>query len=460
MNKKLYKVNMITAAIIVVVLFTSMFWSIFLFARMNFNVYDNEIRLLVSEQKNVIENGMYQPGEYPYLVFGLDGEVLYSEEPFEEKVGDVVNVQEMIQFDRSFHIRNKERIKECFVLEKQGSTTGFVVFLVPRSTVITNTKQDQIYHVFLPAMIGIILSAFISIIRTIYCNTRILNPLREISASANGIIAGNYDLEVVRSYGRKVRENEVGELTYSFELMRDELKEKQIREEALKKSQQELISCISHDLKTPISTIKAYSEGLRDHIAKSPEKQEEFVTIIINKTDLLIGMIEELLEYSNAELKQLDISRKEVYFLSYFKQIMKELKTYVNQNGIDFVYEINAIEVLVNIDQKRITEVMYNLVENSMKYMGGKTGRIKVTVERIERTILVKVKDNGMGISSDDIPYVFEKFYRAEKSRSSSVAGSGLGLSICKYIINEHEGEIYCKSRRNEGCEIGFTLKL
>jgi signal transduction histidine kinase len=114
--------------------------------------------------------------------------------------------------------------------------------------------------------------------------------------------------------------------------------------------------------------------------------------------------------------------------------------------------------MLVSIDPKRITEVMYNLVDNSIKYMDKDGGRITIETEREDKAALIKVKDNGAGISADDIPYVFDKFYRAEKSRSTSIPGSGLGLSICKYIINEHGGEIYCRSNHKQGCEIGFTL--
>ncbi|MDF2819769.1 MAG: sensory transduction histidine kinase [Clostridiales bacterium] len=460
MTKKLFKVNIITATIIVVVLLTSVFWSTYLFKEADLNLYDNQIRILVSKQKSEIEKGIYETGKYPYIVFELDGNVLYCEKPFEAYIGDSINVQEMLQFDRSFYIKNNNLVKESFVLEKNKITNGFVTFLVPQNEVMMKTQVEQVYEVFLPIIIGMIICIILTFIRTVYCNKCILTPLREISESAKGIIAGNYNLEVVRIYGRRVRENEVGELTYSFEIMRDELKEKQLREESLKKSQQELISCISHDLKTPISTIKAYSEALRDHIAKNPHKQEEYVNIIINKTDLLIGMIDELLKCSNAELKQLDINCKETYFIKYFEPLMKELNNYITQKSIGFSYEINCSEALVNIDKKRISEVMYNLVENSMKYMGDKVGQITITAEKIDREILVKVKDNGIGISSNDIPYLFDKFYRAEKSRSSSVPGSGLGLSICKYIINEHGGEIYCKSRQNEGCEIGFTLGL
>ncbi len=129
-----------------------------------------------------------------------------------------------------------------------------------------------------------------------------------------------------------------------------------------------------------------------------------------------------------------------------------------DKGGFEFTYPLSHSNLIVTIDPKRITEVIYNLIENSMKYMDNKKGRIIIEAEYVEKHILIKVIDNGPGISADDIPYVFDKFYRAEKSRSSSIPGSGLGLSICKYIINEHGGEIYCKSSNRNGCEIGFTI--
>lgn len=459
MNNKLYKTNIITAAVVVVVIFVSIILTIHSFLSTDFNIYDNNIRMLVSKQRNEIEKGMYNKGKYPYIVFGLDGKVLYNDTASADKQGNIINVQEMLQSDKSFSLNNRDKIKESFVLQQGGQTVGFVVFLIPKEEVVKDTAYDKVRKVFLPMFIGILISICILLVRTIYCNCRILKPLKEISGSAKAIIAGNYDLEVLRTYEKNIGENEVGDLTFSFELMRDELKEKQLREEALKKSQQELISCISHDLKTPISTIKAYSEGLRDGIARTPKAQEDYVKIIIGKTDLLIGMINELLEYSNTQLKQLDINIQEVYFLEYFIPVMKELQIFVKQKDMNFSYEIKTAEMIVNIDKKRITEVLYNLVENSMKYIGEKRGSIEIEAERQGAYVLIKVKDNGIGISPDDMPYVFDKFYRAEKSRSSSIPGSGLGLSICKYIVNEHGGEIYCESRHNKGCEIGFTLQ-
>ncbi len=454
----MYKKNIFTAAVIVVILFISILFSINAFLKLDNNIYDNDIRLLVAEQKNNIANGIYTEGRFPYIVFGLDGKVGYSEPPFKEKPGDIINVQEMLQTDKSFRTENKSDIKEVFVIEKQGKTAGFIVFLVPTKVILKDNEYSRTVKVFIPVIIGTLISVFIVFGRAVYFNKNILKPIKEISESAKGILSGNYDLEVVRTYGKTIADNEVGDLTYSYELMRDELKQKQMREEALKKSQQELISCISHDLKTPISTIKAYSEGLRDGVAKTEKHQKDYVNIIIGKTDLLTEMINELLIISNAQLNQLEINRQEVYFLEYFKNIIKELDIYVKQKGINFSCESITSDMLVNIDTKRISEVLYNLVENSIKYIGDKKGHIQIMAERKGKAILVKVIDNGIGISPDDIPYVFDKFYRAEKSRSSRIPGSGLGLSICKYIIDRHNGEIYCKSRLNQGCEIGFTL--
>ncbi len=458
MNDRLLKYNILTAALIVVVLFVSFCFSLFSYSRLDFNLYDNDLRILLAGQKNDAERGIYGKGDFPCIVFDLEGKVLYSEEAFPYRIGEVLNIQEMLQFDKSFAAGNASDIKESFVLQQDGKTTGFAVFLVPIDRVVKNSGEKAALKAFLPIGLGIFAGLVILLIRTFYFNQCVLKPLKEISRSAKGMIAGDYDLEVIRTYEKKIGENEIGDLTYSFELMRDELKSKQLREEALKKSQQELISCISHDLKTPISTIKAYSEGLRDGIAKTPEGREEYVRIIIGKTDLLIGMINELLEYSNAQLNQLEINAKEIYFYEYFYPLMKELEGLVRQKGMEFSYTVNTPDMLLCMDAKRITEVLYNLVENSMKYIRDKRGEITIEAERDEEHVRIKVIDNGIGISPDDIPYVFEKFYRAEKSRSSSIPGSGLGLSICKYIVEQHGGEIYCKSRYNRGCEFGFTL--
>lgn len=460
MNKRLMKGNIVTATIVVAVLLIGTIWSLLRFHNYKFITHDNKVRLLLSEDKSRLEKGIYEQGRYPYLVFDLEGVVRYSDMAFSLEVGDKVNQQEMLQYDESFTMRNRELSKVNFILEDKGKVTAFAVFLVPKYHIMDYTNWERALSIMTPSIWSILIGILIILTRVIYANMCIFAPIVDISRSANAIIMGNYDVEVVRVYGREIKNNEVGQLIYSFELMRDELKQKQIKEEELKKSQQELISCISHDLKTPLSTIKAYSEGLLDLNITDPNRQKEYVNVILNKTDLLIEMIEELLIYSNAQLNKLDIKMEEIYIHNYLKPLILELEHYIKQNGIEFKAEINVPDVIILMDPKRITEVIYNLVENSLKYIGKQNGIIQIRAEKVESYLLIKILDNGIGISVDDIPYVFDKFYRSEKSRNQSIPGSGLGLSICKYIIEEHHGEIYCKSRYKEGCEIGFTLPI
>lgn len=456
-KNKIRQGNRIMTVIAAVIILLSASFCMMRYGKIDIRNYENQVRVLTSQHHMLVEQGEYEPWEYPYLVFDLAGQVLYADEEFHVAVGDKVNAQEELGMDESFGKSSKGMVKKSFVLEKDGEVNGFVVYLIPREALMGADYDRKIFWCVVPACIGVAMGVLLLAGRLAYCNSRVLEPIGEIATSAQQIIRGNYEYEFRRIFSHKVNADEIGELTYSFELMRDKLKAKQIREEELKKEQQEMISCISHDLKTPISTIKAYAEGMRDGIARNEEARSSYIRIIIEKTNLLITMIEDLLKISNAQLNQLEICRKEVYFVAFFHRAMQEIEGYVRQQDMEFAYRAELEERLVYIDEKRILEVLYNLVENSIKYRR-ENGRIEIIASRQGDEVLIRVLDNGMGISSDDIPYVFDKFYRAEKSRSSSIPGSGLGLSICKYIVEQHEGMIYCKSRKEEGCEIGFTL--
>lgn len=457
MQKKIRQGNWIMAVVATVMILLSFGISFVQYKTIDIRNYENQIRLLISDHKVNVEQGIYAQWDYPYFVFDLTGKVIYADTASQKTVGEYVNIQEELEMDESFGKTTQGVVKKSFVLENAGEVVGFIVYFIPEKVLPEEDMKQKMLHCMIPVFTGVLLGVFLLCSRLVYCNVFVLGPIREIALSAKHMIQGNYEYEFRRIFNKKVNADEVGELTYSFELMRDELKAKQIREEELKKSQQELISCISHDLKTPISTIKAYAEGMRDGIARDENARAQYIKIIIEKTDLLIGMIEDLLRISNAQLNQLEISLKETYFVAFFEKAMKEIAGYVRQQEMEFTYSIELEERIVCIDERRILEVLYNLVENSIKYRK-QEGKIEIIASRQQNEVLIQVLDNGTGIQNDDIPYVFDKFYRAEKSRSSRIPGSGLGLSICKYIVEKHGGTIYCKSRKEKGCEIGFTL--
>lgn len=408
---------------------------------------------------------------YPYIILNLEGKVLTDSKEFNLKQGDYVNLKEVVQFDNSFYQQNKKDIRAAFLLEgskglSQSSlrgkqVSGFVLFLIPRDDILGKSETDLLISIFLPVLTAVFFTALLFLYHTVYIKKHILTPIKEISESAQAILLGNYDIPVVRIQGNNLNHNEVDELTYGFELMRDKLKENKEKEDRLKRSQKELISCISHDLKTPISTIKAYTEGLRDGLADTPDKKKKYYDILVKKAELLNHMISDLLEHSNAELNELKITKKEHYFPEYIRKLEKDIRELVEQKGFTFEWENRVPDILVSMDENRITQVITNLIDNSMKYTSPNGGfiRIKTGYDSVNHEVIISVKDNGNGISTEDAPYVFDLFYRAEKSRTMSIPGSGLGLSICKYIIEQHGGTISLNSKAGEGTEFVFRIK-
>ena len=421
--------------------------------------YYNRARILLANQIQELEQGTAVDTTYPYYLVGTDCRVWESTiENY--PVGSTVNMQEVMQIDHSFIVENKGIIRVTFPVVKDGNVTDFAAFYVPVGQVQEQSMLEHSLYIFTPALIGIVLILLFCFYRSIYLKRRILKPITEIAASAQAIVNGNYEQAVINTKSNKVLATETDRLIVAFELMRDELQDKEIKEERLKRSQKELVSCISHDLKTPISTIKAYSEGLRDGVAVDEEKRQKFVGTIISKTETVTKLLNDLLEHSNAEMNELSICKKEQYIGEYFEKIIKELEIYVNQRGCSLETKNEVPNILVEFDENRITQVIYNLIENAIKYMDKEEKKISITMDYQSgnQTICIRVTDNGPGISMMDIPYVFDKFYRAEKSRSTSIQGSGLGLSICKYIVEAHGGTIECKSKTGQGCTFTFFI--
>ncbi len=480
-NHTILRNEIVIQLIIILFLTGSICVSIYNFENYKELSFYNQARILAADELKAIEAAMNQSeyglapvtaGRYPYVLLDLEGKVLNDSKEFDLKTGDYVNLKEVVQFDNSFYQKNKKDVRAAFVIssrsktfqpegETRDSVTGFALFLIPREDMAGYSGVRLNLFLFMPILAAVLLTVLLFLYRTVYLKHHILAPMKEISESAQAILSGNYDIPVVKIQGNNLNLNEVDELTFGFELMRDKLKENKEKEERLKRSQKELISCISHDLKTPISTIKAYSEGLRDGLADTPEKKEKYYAILIKKAELLNHMISDLLEHSNAELNELKIIKKEHYFLEYIHKLEKDMRELSESRGFRFECIKSVPDILVNMDENRITQVITNLIDNSMKYTNSNGGiiRIKTDYDSLNHQISVSVKDNGSGISTEDIPYVFDLFYRAEKSRTMSIPGSGLGLSICKYIIEQHGGTISLNSRAGEGTEFIFTIK-
>lgn len=431
-------------------------------------IYYNRARELTADEVKLLEQGM-ESGDwnesnrkFPVAVVDLEGKVLFSIKE-EYSPGEVVNINEIIQQDQSFFQKEKHIVKIAFSLKKQEKVCGFAVFWLDKSLLGKESDQRELFSVILPVFISMAAAFFLLVFFLIYTKKRVLSPVKEMVSSTKAITEGDYQVQVLKAAGGKLSGNDIEKLSYYFELMRDELKARAEREEELKRSQKELMSCISHDFKTPIAIIKAYGEGIRDGIdGGDSEKVKKFASIIVTKTENLTKMLGDLLEHFQAELNRMTVHREEQYIREFFDGLAFEFKQLVENHQMEFIYVNQAPDLVLSYDERRLSQAFSNLIDNSIKYGRKQGGSILFSVELLQEKncLSIQVADNGKGIDRADIPSVFEKFYRGEKSRNTKVAGAGLGLSICKYIVERHGGEICLESGEEKGTTVSVLLPL
>lgn len=302
LNYKLIKIILIIAAIFC----AAFIYSCKLYINNRESDFQNRARVILNDSIKYIRNGDYDDKniKYHYVLFDLSGKVIYSSVEDNFKKGEIYNLNEELEFDKSYYNSKTKELKYSFIIKDENDKAdSFALFLVPRKDIEGANINVMAIKVLSPFIVFIFILLSVFIYESYYLKKHILGPIGEINKSSKAIINGDYNVQVVKA--KKLKDDEVEELSYNFELMRDELKNKEEKELALKNSQKELISCMSHDLKTPISTIKAYSEGLLDNICNSEEKRVKYEKIILSKSEVLVKMINDLLEHSNAELNEL-----------------------------------------------------------------------------------------------------------------------------------------------------------
>ena len=297
-----------------------------------------------------------------------------------------------------------------------------------------------------------------SIVMLGWLRLKFAKPMKQLQTAARSIAEGNLDYELVPE-----SDDEFGELMGTFEEMRQRLKmnaEERLRYEQDNKV---LISNISHDLKTPITAIKGYVEGIRDGVASSPEKQQKYLTTIYNKADDMDKLVDQLAFYSLVDTNRVPYHFSKIPVRAYFDDCRDELTPELEAQEFDLVYENTVAEdVLMIGDPEQLHRVISNIVSNSVKYRNRSKarGRICLSVEQQRDMILIGMEDNGIGIEKKDLPHIFDRFYRSDTSRSASTGGNGIGLSIVKKIVEDHNGRIWAESTPGSGTKISVELRV
>ncbi len=324
--------------------------------------------------------------------------------------------------------------------------------------IITSTNKivPEVRKLLTDALIAIVLILTLTACMLIvWIHRSMITPIKKLKVAVENIKEGNLDFQIDVS-----GEDEIGELGDAFEQMRLHLKDNTDEKMNNEKESRALISNIAHDLKTPITAVKGYAEGIMDGVANTPEKVDKYVRTIYNKANEMDTLINELTLYSKIDTNRIPYNFAKINVAEYFKDCIEEIGLDLEAKRIGLAY-YNYVteEVVIIADPEQLRRVINNIVGNSVKYMNKTTGFISIRVKDVGDFIQVEIEDNGRGIAQRDLPYIFDRFYRADASRNSATGGSGIGLSIVKKIIEDHGGKIWATSKEDTGTTMYFVIR-
>lgn len=313
--------------------------------------------------------------------------------------------------------------------------------------------QHLLMQLLLTTLIILVLTA---VVLMVWFYHSLITPIRQLQEAAENIKEGNLDFAIVPAN----RDDEMGELAKSFEDMRLRLRDNAQEKLESEKENRALISNIAHDLKTPITAVKGYAEGIMDGVANTPEKVDKYVRTIYNKANEMDTLINELTLYSKIDTNRIPYNFAKINVADYFNDCIEEIGMDLEAKGIELSY-YNYVDEQVQIiaDPEQLRRVINNIISNSVKYMNKKHGMIRIRVKDVGDFIQVEMEDNGKGIAQQDLPYIFDRFFRTDESRNSATGGSGIGLSIVKKIIEDHGGKIWATSREDVGTIMYFVIR-
>ena len=402
--------------------------SIELVSKLQDIAYDNDVCIVLTSNTSVVET---------YNI-NMNGCALKSgNSKVKELMYNFVQSEETLKSYR--FVNDDKHISALMYGVKVGNSDVFIYSNLEDISDFTLLIKRQLMYV---CVVGI----FIAIIMSIFLSNKITEPITRITKKAKKMGTGDTDVSFEES-GIK----EIDELSETLTQAQEEM----VKTDELRR---DLMANVSHDLKTPLTMIKAYAEMIRDISYKDPEKMNEHLRIIVDETDRLTVLVNDILDLSRMQ------SNADTLSIEKF-DLAEDIKTIVNRYQIIKETEKYIINVempdsiMIKADKKKLNQVIYNLINNAINYTGDdKTVTVRVTKHK--KYYLVEIIDTGKGIKESEIPYIWNKYYKNDKNHQRNVVSTGLGLSIVKEILELHGYEYGVKSVLKKGSTFYFKIKI
>lgn len=346
--------------------------------------------------------------------------------------------------ERRIHMTNETQTQNVGAVREEFSIITEEGYKEPR--IMMPVIRTGLFLVFIILITAIIL--------VIWLYKSVIHPLNVLRMATSNLKEGNLDFSISGDPN-----DELGQLCEDFEDMRIRLKDQIDARMKYEQDTIELISNISHDLKTPLTAIKGYSEGILDGVADTEEKRNKYVRTIYTKASDMTVLVDELSLFSKIESNILPYNYEVINVDDYFMDCTEEQSLDMEVKNVELKYTSDLGDLkVISADPEQLRRVINNILNNAVKYMDKEEGRIEIRSFSEDDMIRIEIEDNGAGIAQEDIGHIFERFYRADASRGTSKKGSGLGLAIARKIIEDHGGSIDVRSKLKEGSV--FILRL
>lgn len=378
------------------------------------------------DELQVLLEGMERSSQARFVIAELDGAVVA------DSTGELIGEQINISLSRPF---------AAFLIEK----TPVLAYIVPLEDYSLATIESQFNtSVNRSLIIAIAVAGLVGLLLTFFLSRSILRPVDELISAARAMEKGDLSQRVtVRSKG------ELGELANAFNAMAEGLTR-------LEKLRQNMVTDVAHELRTPLSNVRGYLEALRDGVV---EPTPETIASVYEEAMLLNRLVDDLQELALAEAGQLNLVRQPVNIQEVVEKAAQSLKAQADEKDVTVVIVLPDDLPLVEADAERLGQVLRNLLKNAI--LNTPTGgEITIQARTVDAQVEVIVEDNGLGISAEHLPYVFERFYRVDQSRARTTGGAGLGLAIVKQLVEAQGGQVEIDSQVNVGTRISFTSPI
>ncbi|HEX2944646.1 MAG TPA: ATP-binding protein [Clostridia bacterium] len=321
-----------------------------------------------------------------------------------------------------------------------GSVTGVLILNLPLAPV---EETASILKWQLLYITGILLIA--SLLISFLISKSFTRPILNIKKAAETMASGDFSVRIPSG-----KQDEIGKLAGTVNYMGEQLSK-------IDQLRKDLIANISHELRTPLSLIRGYAETIRDVTGNSPEKRDKQLDIIIDETERLSRIVDDILNLSQLQSGYARLEKSRFSMRETLDAIVKRYHVLSEKTGVKIVLQCPE-DVILEADRAKLEQVFYNLINNAFQHTPA-GGMITVSAAAGETAVRFEISDTGSGIPEEDLPHIWERFYKADKTGSQKAAGTGLGLAIAKGVLEAHRADFGVRSKQGMGTTFWFELK-